>query len=114
MPVEYHYNSFTFVNGKPIGILGYDKVSNKQDIVIIEDNQFELVKSLISVDSLRYMLIWDITEYDNILLIHSEEGSWALNQVGKRILDYPSKANSIMAFSFESLGLSSVTHRSKV
>ncbi len=109
MPVEYHYNSFTFVNGKPIGILGYDKVSNKQDIVIIEDNQYELVKSLISEDSLRYMLIWDITEYDNILLIHSEEGSWALNQVGKRILDYPSKANSIMAFSFESLGLSSVT-----
>ncbi len=109
MPVEYHYNSFTFVNGKPIGIIGYDKVSNKQDIVIIEDNQFEFVKSLISEDSLRYMLIWDITKYDNLLLIHTEEGSWALNQVGKRILDYPSKANSIMAFSLESLGLVSGT-----
>lgn len=109
MPVEYHYNTFTFVNDRVIGIVGYDFIANKQDIIEIVGNQFKVVKTLLSEDPLRYFLAWDLTFEENILLLHAEEGSFFINQQGNREQDYPSKANSIIAFSLESLGLVSST-----
>jgi hypothetical protein len=109
MPLEYHYNTFTFVNDRAIGIVGYDFIANKQDIIEIVGNQIKVVKTLLSEDPLRYFLAWDLIHAENLLILHAEEGSFFINQQGNREQDYPSKANSIMAFSLESLGLVSGT-----
>ncbi|MEZ4910905.1 MAG: T9SS type A sorting domain-containing protein [Saprospiraceae bacterium] len=109
VPPYYHYNSFAFVDGQPIGVSGYDFISNRQDVVCIQDNQFKVKQSLVSEDTLRYLLVFNVTPVNGLLIIHSQEGSWALDEDGERVFDYPSKANSIMAFSLESLGIISHT-----
>jgi hypothetical protein len=109
MPEEYHYNTFTFVNDRVIGIATFDDIFNKFEVLEIKNNQLEVIKEIKTEDSLRYMVVLDLTFKDNLLIHHVEEGSVFINQNGSILQDYPSKANSIIAFSLESLGLSSVT-----
>lgn len=105
MPVEYHYNSFTFVKDRFIGITSYDNIFNKYDLVEIKNSKLNIIKTILTEDDLRFMLSLDLTFNDNLLIYHVEEGSVFINENGNYEQDYPSKANSIMAFSLESLGL---------
>ena len=109
MPEEYHYNTFTFVNDRVIGIASFDNIFNKYDLIEIKNNGLKILKTILTEDDLRFMLPLDLTFHDNLLVYHVEEGSVFINQNGLILQDYPSKANSIIAFSLESLGLSSVT-----
>ncbi len=107
---KYSNSVLKFIDSRVIGFINYISTDGRLDIVELYNNNLNVFKTLVLKDSLKFIFPHHLTYQNDLLIVQSEEGSFFINEEGKKEQDFQSKAYSIMAFPLESLGITSSTN----